>query len=293
VRRYCSTILTNSERFSLQAKLRRAHELREFSLVFQPQYDLASGSLHGVEALVRWQPRLGHLVAPALFIPALEESGLIVPVGEWILREACTYYRQWQSLGAPHCMLSVNVSAVQFHAGGFVAMVRRVLQETAMPPQRLCLELTESVVMRDGEETIATLSELKKLGIALSLDDFGTGYSSLSYLSRMPLDELKIDRSFIASLPHSANNASIVDTIIGLAACMNLRVVAEGIEQVEQADVLREKKCQIAQGYYFSHPLSPLGLIDAFGREHGGVAPLQSQFAATFDPSPATVTRHI
>jgi diguanylate cyclase (GGDEF)-like protein len=292
VRRYCSSIRTNSERFSLQAKLRRAHELREFSLVFQPQYDMVNGSLHGVEALVRWQPLVGHLVTPALFIPALEESGLIVPVGEWILREACTHYRQWQSLGAPHCMLSVNVSAVQFHASGFVAMVRRVLQETDMPPTWLCLELTESVVMRDGEETIATLSALKDLGVALSLDDFGTGYSSLSYLSRMPLDELKIDRSFVSSLPHSANNASIVDTIIGLAACMNLRVVAEGIEHSEQAAFLREKKCQIAQGYYFSHPLPPSGVIDAFGREYASLAPFHSQFADNRDPFPAATARH-
>ena len=146
-------------------------------------------------------------------------------------------------------------------------MVRRVLYETAMPPERLCLELTESIVMRDGEETIVTLSKLKDLGIALSLDDFGTGYSSLSYLSRMPLDELKIDRSFVASLPHSANNASIVGTIIGMAASMNLRVVAEGIEQAEQALFLRDKNCQIAQGFYFSKPLTPVGVIDAFGRE--------------------------
>jgi len=279
LRRYCSAIRTNSERFSLQAKLRRAIEQREFSLVYQPQYDLTSGVLHGIEALLRWQPCLGHVVAPSLFIPSLEESGLIVQVGEWILREACTHYRQWQLLGAPDCMLSVNVSAVQFHSSGFVAMVRRVLQETGMVPERLCLELTESVIMRDGQETIATLSDLKRLGIALSLDDFGTGYSSLSYLSRMPLDELKIDRSFVASLLHSANDASIVVTIIGMAVSMNLRVVAEGIELEEQVAFLRGKKCQIAQGFYFSHPLTPVGMIAAFGREHQVVAPLRSKFA--------------
>ncbi len=279
MRRYCSTIRTNSERFSLQAKLRRAYEQREFSLMYQPQYDLTTGALHGIEALLRWQPSLGHLVAPALFIPSLEESGLIVPVGEWILRAACTHYREWQSLGAPPCMLSVNVSAVQFHASGFVAMVRRVLQETGMTPQCLCLELTESVVMRDGEETIATLKELKQMGIALSLDDFGTGYSSLSYLSRMPLDELKIDRTFIASLPFSLNNASIVGTIIAMAASLNLRVVAEGIELAEQVTFLQGKKCQIAQGFYFSYPLTPVGVIDAFGKEHQSVTPLKSKFA--------------
>ena len=279
VRRYCSTIRTNSERFSLQAKLRRAFELREFSLVYQPQYELASGALHGIEALLRWHPHPGHVVAPALFIPALEESGLIVLVGEWILREACTQYQEWATLGAVPCMLSVNVSAVQFHSGGFVDMVRRVLRDTNMAPEQLCLELTESVVMRDVEETIATLTAMKGMGIALSLDDFGTGYSSLSYLSRMPLDELKIDRSFIASLPHSASNASIVDTIIGVAASLNLRVVAEGIECAEQASLLREKRCQIAQGYYFSHPLPPLGIIDAFGKLHNRTFSTCSQFA--------------
>ena len=267
VRRYCSTIRTHSERLSLQAKLRRAFAEREFSLLYQPQYDLASGALHGIEALLRWQPRRGHLVSPALFIPALEESGLIVPVGEWILREACAQYGEWQSLGAPLCMLSVNVSVVQFHAPGFVEMVRTVLRDTAMPPERLCLELTESVVMRDGEETINTLQSLKTLGVALSLDDFGTGYSSLNYLSRMPLDELKIDRSFVASLQTSTSNATIVNTIISMAESMSLRVVAEGIEQAEQADFFRGKHCQVAQGYYFSRPLHPLGVIDVFGRE--------------------------
>jgi len=268
LRRYCSTIRTNSERFSLQAKLRRAVEQREFSLVYQPQYDLVSGMLHGIETLLRWHPGFGQSVAPSLFIPALEESGLIVPLGEWILREACTHYRQWQLLGTPDCMLSVNVSAVQFHSPGFVPMVQRVLKETGMVPERLCLELTESVIMRNGEETIATLSDLKRLGISLSLDDFGTGYSSLSYLSRMPLDELKIDRSFVASLLHSANDASIVVTIIGMAASLNLRVVAEGIEMAEQAAFLRRKECQIAQGYYFSHPLTSAGMLDVFVREH-------------------------
>ncbi len=268
VRRYCSTIRTNSERFSLQAKLHRCVERREFSLVYQPQYDLNSGSLHGVEALLRWQPPFGHVVTPMLFIPSLEESGLIVQVGEWILREACTHYQEWQSHGAPSCRLSVNVSAVQFHSSGFIAMVCRVLKETGMTPELLCLELTESIVMRDCEEAIATLSNLKGLGIALSLDDFGTGYSSLSYLSRMPLDELKIDGSFVRTLPYSANNASIVHTIIGMAASMNLRVVAEGIENAEQAAFLREKKCQIAQGFYFSRPLTSEGVIDVFGREN-------------------------
>ncbi len=277
VRRYCRTIQTNSERFSLQAMLLRAIEQQDFSLVYQPQYDLVNGALHGIEALLRLQPKSGHAIAPSLFIPALEESGLIVPLGEWILREACTHYQQWQSFGAPPCMLSVNVSAVQFHASGFVDMVRRVLLETGMATDRLCLELTESVVMRDGEETIATLYGLKRLGIALSLDDFGTGYSSLSYLSRMPLDELKIDRSFVASLPHSASNACIVDTIIVMADSMKLRVVAEGVERKEQAVFLHEKRCRIAQGYYFSHPLPAENMIDAFGQQHRSVVPLRSK----------------
>jgi diguanylate cyclase (GGDEF)-like protein len=264
VRRYCRTIRTNAEQFSLQAKLRRGVERQEFSLVYQPQFVLDNGALHGIEALVRWQPRHGQAVAPARFIPALEESGLIVSVGEWILRAAARQYGEWQAQGASPCLLSVNVSAVQFHARGFVAMVERVLQETGLPPARLCLELTESVVMRDGADAIATMSDLKRLGITLSLDDFGTGYSSLSYLSRMPLDELKIDRSFIAELPHSSRNAGIVDTIIGMAAAMNLRVVAEGIEQATQAAFLRERQCQVAQGYFFCRPLPPQDLLPVF-----------------------------
>lgn len=253
-------------RIEMETSLRRALERDEFILHFQPQIDVVSGRMAGVETLVRWQRSAGNLVPPSDFIPLLEESGLIIPVGEWILKQACTQYVEWQKTGLPPFTLSVNISAPQFKSGTLPGTIVKILEETGMSPDCLCLELTESIVMDDIEENITTLTKLRNLGISLSIDDFGTGYSSLSYLRRMPVTELKIDRSFISTIPHDQNNTAIVNSIISMAQCMKLRVVAEGVETDDQLQHLARCQCQMVQGYYFSKPLSPQSFLE-FCRE--------------------------
>ncbi|GAM08651.1 putative signaling protein [Geobacter sp. OR-1] len=253
---YSSEITARStDWITLQTRLRRALEKNEFILHYQPQMDIGTTEIKGVEALIRWQPEGEPLVPPGAFIPALEESGLIIQVGEWALRTACNQLRQWNRSGHPPFMMSVNVTALQFHSPGFAEKVADIIAETEIDPEYLCLELTESIVMKDVADTIDTLTKLRKLGIALSLDDFGTGYSSLCYLRKMPISELKIDRSFIATLPEDQNNAMIVSTIISMANCLNMRVVAEGVETSDQLEYLRANHCHIAQGYLFSRPI--------------------------------------
>ena len=263
-------------RIELEAKLRRAFEREEFTLHYQPQIDIATGTIAGMEALLRWQQSDGKLIPPSSFISVLEESGLIIPVGEWILQNACTQYVSWLRQGMARINLSVNISAQQFKSGKLPATVVRILDEVGMDPACLCIELTESIVMEEIEETIRTLKTLRDLGISLSIDDFGTGYSSLNYLSSMPISELKIDRSFIATIPHDQNNAVIVNTIISMAHCMNIRVVAEGVETLEQLGHLTSRKCQIAQGYYFSKPLQANEVI--------GHMKLYSKSSSPLDP---------
>jgi diguanylate cyclase (GGDEF)-like protein len=248
------------DRIELETSLRRALEREEFILYYQPQIDIADGTISGVEALIRWKRPDGTLVPPSDFIPVLEESGLIIPVGDWILKQACQQFVAWQSQGIAPLSISINISAPQFKSGRLPASVIRILHETGMSPAYLCLELTESIVMDDIEETITTLSTLRNMGISLSIDDFGTGYSSLSYLQKMPITELKIDKSFIMNIPEDSNNAVIVSSIISIANCMNIRVVAEGVETLEQLQHLMEQKCQTVQGYFFSKPLCAEGL---------------------------------
>lgn len=240
----------------MTTRLRQALSRQEFSLHYQPQVETVSGRFIGVEALLRWQPSDGGMVSPALFIPLLEESGMIIPVGEWVLRSACGQYSAWMSAGIEPFRLSVNISAVQFHSGNLFDTVLTVLAETGMDPANLCLELTEGIVMKDIDETIATLRQLERLGVSLSIDDFGTGYSSLSYLLRMPIDEIKIDRSFINGLPAQREHRAIITAIITMASAMRFRVVAEGVETEEQLLCLREVGCHAVQGYYFSRPLT-------------------------------------
>ena len=244
------------ERNELEALLRRALEQEEFELHFQPQYLIETGKMIGAEALVRWKKSNGVLVLPSEFIPVLEDSGLIIPVGEYILRQACSQYVKWQSEGISPFIISVNISIAQFKSGALPATLTKIARETGMDLSFLCLELTESIVVDDIEQTIQTLEELRVLGVQLSIDDFGTGYSSLSYLGRMPISELKIDRSFIFSLPHDQSNAILVTTIINMARGMNIRVVAEGIENEEQLLYLKELNCEVAQGYYFNKPMN-------------------------------------
>ncbi len=244
------------EHMKLETLLRRALEREEYALHYQPKVDAETRRIVGMESLLRWYPAgAKEPVSPESFIPILEETGMIVPVGEWVLHTACSQYVAWRSAGMPALRLSVNVSACQFDSGTLSDMVARVLEQTGMDPSCLCLELTESIVMRDMQQTLATLGTLADRGVKLSLDDFGTGFSSLAYLRRMPLHELKIDRSFIMNLPGDGNVAAITESIIAMAHSLNLTVVAEGVETKEQLDFLAARRCQEIQGFYFSRPL--------------------------------------
>ncbi len=242
-------------RLMLETKLRRALENNEFSLHYQPQICLKKGAVCGVEALLRWNPADMPPVSPIEFIPILEESGLIVPVGAWVLHEACRQAVAWQQAGLPPIRMSVNISAVQFQRGDLDEAVRLAINETAIPPSQLCLELTESMLLIDTHQTQEKLLELRDIGINLSLDDFGTGYSSLSYLSRMPVQELKIDQSFVRRLHTTPSDTAVVNTIIVMAQTLGLELVAEGVETEEQKEHLAKRGCDIIQGYLFSRPL--------------------------------------
>ncbi len=242
-------------RLRIEADLRLAIEREEFVLHYQPKIDLGSGRIAGVEALVRWQHPERGLVGPVEFIGIAEETGLIVPIGNWVLRTACLQNRQWQREGLPHVRVAVNLSARQFVNANLAKSVDAILSETGLAPQDLELELTESLVMRDIERGIGMLRALKQLGVCIAVDDFGTGYSSLAYLKRLPIDVLKIDRSFVTDIGSDDGDA-IAASIIGLAHNLKLKVVAEGVETVEQLDYLRLHRCDQGQGYHFSRPVT-------------------------------------
>ena len=264
------------ERLNLENSLRLALERDELSLVYQPQVDLASGRIVGAEALLRWNhPQLG-LVPPSSFITVAENSGLILPFGEWVLKTACAQARQWQDLGLPPLPVAVNVSAVQFRNERFLEVVRKVLDETGLAPQYLELELTESLLLSNADVTLAVLRELGKMGLRLSIDDFGTGYSSLSYLRNFPVYKLKIDRSFMQDIKAGTDNAAITAAIINLARSLNLKVLAEGVESEEQMFFLRAHYCDEAQGYYFSQPLTAADFAEKMQRTLLSPAWLQS-----------------
>lgn len=243
------------KRLSLENNLRRALERDEFVLHYQPQIDIQSGKYSGMEALVRWQhPQLG-LVPPNDFIPIAEDTGLIIPLGEWILRTACRQNAAWQRAGLPALSVSVNLSLRQFQQPNLVETVNQILIETGLKPEHLELELTESLIMNDAEKTIETLHCLKQLGIKISLDDFGTGYSCLSYLKTLPLDVLKIDREFVRNITTDLKDEAVVKTIVALARNLKLRTIVEGVETIEQASVLSNLGCDGFQGYLFSKPV--------------------------------------
>lgn len=242
------------QRLKLENRLRGATERGELVLHYQPLVNLKSGQIEGMEALLRWNhPELGQ-VPPLEFIPLAEETGLIIPIGEWVLRAACAQARAWQDAGLPPLQLSVNLSARQFQKD-LVGMVKSVLEETGLEPKYLELELTESVVMQNPERAVATLDALDQMGVRLSIDDFGTGYSSLGYLKRFPIDTLKVDRSFVCDIPGDADDMLITAGIIGLAHSLGIRVVAEGVETSAQLSFLHAQHCDAMQGYYFSKPL--------------------------------------
>ena len=244
------------ERLTLESGLRLALDRREFTLVYQPQMDIATGTVIGLEALIRWQqPTLG-LVPPDKFIRIAENSGLIVPIGEWVLRTACSQIRRWQDEGLPAVRIAVNVSAVQFRQDGFPDLIRNVLRETGLAPEYLELELTESLLLTNADVVFSVLQELNEMGLNLAIDDFGTGYSSLSYLKQFRVNKLKIDRTFIRDIAVDSDDAAITTAIISMAKSLNLKVIAEGVETEEQMSFLRLHHCDEIQGYYFSKPLS-------------------------------------
>jgi diguanylate cyclase (GGDEF)-like protein len=244
-------------RLKLENELRAALERNQFVLHYQPKVDMRSGRIVGVEALVRWRHPQRGLVAPAEFIPFAEETGLIVPIGNWVLQEACLQNRAWQEHGIIETPVAVNISGLQFQQSGLVETVSGALRMSGLEPRFLELEITESVVMQNAAEAIVMLEELHAMGVRLSIDDFGTGYSSLNYLKRFPIDKLKIDQSFIRDISVDADDAAIVQAIVALAHGLRLRVVAEGVERPEQLDFLRALGNDEYQGYLYSVPLAP------------------------------------
>ncbi len=246
-----------AQHVSLESDLRRAVEQGEFVLHYQPRIDVRSGDVCGVEALIRWMhPRLG-LIPPARFIPIAEQTRLIVPIGEWVLREACRQARAWDTDGLGKINVSVNLSAVQFNRRELARDIGSVLMATGLAPELLEVELTESIAMRNPQATIETLVELRAMGVRAAIDDFGTGYSSLSYLKRFPIDALKIDRSFVRDLVDDPDDANIARAIIGLAHNLRLRVVAEGVETPLQQQFLVQSGCDEIQGYLTGRPMAP------------------------------------
>lgn len=237
---------------SLESAIRQALQRNEFSLHYQPKLDLHSGKIVGAEALIRWhQPDHGWIY-PSAFIPVAEDSGLIVPLSQWVIRQACTQARAWQAAGLPPICLSVNISAIDFRQRDFVANLAAILEHTGLAPQLLELEITESVLMQNVEDTHTTLRKIKALGVRLSIDDFGTGYSSLSYLRRFPIDVLKIDQSFIRGLSSNSQDAQLISAIISLGKSLDLNIVAEGVETIEQLQFLIAHQCEEGQGFLFS-----------------------------------------
>ncbi len=240
----------------LEGGLRRALERNELVLLYQPQINIGDHLIIGAEALIRWNRDGKGFVSPVDFIPLAEETGLIIPIGEWVLRTACLQAQAIHRQGFTNFVMAVNISARQFQHPDFVQLVASVLRDTGISPTRLELEITESMVMHDAEKNIATMNELRELGIQLSIDDFGTGYSSLSYLKRFPINKLKIDQSFVRNMCSNANDASITKTVILLGQSLNLTVIAEGVETTDQLALLKQYACDEAQGYLFSKPIS-------------------------------------
>ncbi len=255
----------------MESGLRRGLGAREFVLHYQPLVHVETGGIIGVEALIRWQnPEVG-LVSPDHFIHVAEDIGLINPIGEWVLREACRQLRAWQDAGLPTLMVAVNVSPIQFRQPGFVDTVASALAASGLNPRFLELELTERTVMQDAEQTLDTLLALNRMGVELAVDDFGTGYSSLAYLKRFPVGKLKIDRSFIRNLAFDMDDRAITSTILSMGRGLRLEVLAEGVETQEQYDILRGFGCELVQGYHFSRPLPPEQFV-AFLKNYSSVS---------------------
>jgi len=264
------------ERQSIEEGLRRAIERREFVLHYQPKINLASGTISGMEALLRWQHPVRGLVQPAQFIPVAEDCGLIISIGAWVLQEACAQAKIWLDAGLPAAKMAVNVSGIEFQDLGFAKGIFKVLEESGLPSTALEVELTESVLMKSSEHAVSVLGALHARGVTLAIDDFGTGYSSLSYLRRFPIDVLKIDQSFIRQISRDGDDTAIVTAVIGLAKNLKLSVVAEGVETQEELDFLRAQRCDEVQGYYFSKAV-PAPVFEQLLRS--GIAPPEPHIA--------------
>jgi diguanylate cyclase (GGDEF)-like protein/PAS domain S-box-containing protein len=256
-----------AECHSLESDLHHALERREFALYYQPKVNLRTGSITGVEALLRWHHPARGLILPARFIGIAEESGLIVPIGRWALREGCRQARAWQAAGLAPMGMAINISPVELRAKNFVTGVREILAQTRFPARYLELEITETFLMQDPISTELVLQELKDMGVRLALDDFGTGYSSLSHLKRFPIDTLKIDCSFVRNLTTDTDDASIVSAVVNMGRSLDMRVVAEGVETHEQYILLKRQNCPEAQGNYFGEPLIPAAIAGLFAQK--------------------------
>jgi len=256
------------ERQSIEQDLRRALRRNEFELHYQPKVHLKTGKIAGAEALLRWNHPTRGLIAPAQFIPIAEDSGLIVPIGKWVMQEACRQARAWADAGHPAMTIAVNVSAIEFRHERFLQDLFATLAATRMDPRSLELELTESVLMKQVASTAATMQTLRNSGVRLAIDDFGTGYSSLSYLTKFPIDTLKIDQSFVRQISAGSAGAAIVTAMISMARSLRIRVVAEGVETQAELEVLRTCQCDLAQGYFFSKPVPAAVFVNVL--KHSG-----------------------
>ncbi|HEX5337140.1 MAG TPA: EAL domain-containing protein, partial [Gallionella sp.] len=261
-------MVSANERLSLEADLRRGFARGELELYFQPKVCLAEGALIGSEALLRWHHPQRGIVPPDKFISIAEDSGLIVEIGEWVLRRGCHVAREWNGHGKPTHKVAINLSARQFLSGNLLNTVSKALEETGCAPQWIELEITESLLLDEDGDVLEVLNEFREMGITIAIDDFGTGYSSLSYLARFPIDTLKIDRSFISRVTESGHHAELVRAIVSIARSLDQHVVAEGVETAEQAAFLRENGCHIAQGYLYSRPVAQAA-FEALPRSFG------------------------
>ncbi len=271
--------IRSTARLKMESNLRKALENNEFVLHYQPKIDPNSGRVAGMEALLRWNSPDYGMVYPDKFIPIAEKTRLIVPIGKWVLEEACRQTVEWQSQGMQTLSISVNVSIEQLQSGGFADTLKHAIQESGIDPGYLILEITESMVMNDTEAYINTLHELKKQGVDISIDDFGTGYSSLSYLTQFPVDELKIDRSFVTDIHKKEDSQAVGRAIIAMAQSLGLRIVAEGVEEIESLEFLIERGCDLIQGYYYSKPLSKevfLKFVRSMNEKSNPVAPFKA-----------------
>lgn len=259
--------LVTGQRLAMETHLRQALERQELSLHYQPQIDLPSGKVIGMEALLRWESSALGNIPPSRFIPLAEETGLILPIGDWVLETACKQAKEWHLAGYHDLRMAVNISVCQFKQSNFIERLDHILQETGLDPEYLEVELTESIVMERSEETLMTLTDLKIRGMKLAIDDFGTGYSMLSYLKYFPIDRIKIDRSFIRDITTDSDDAAITEAIVVMAHSLKLKVVAEGVETKEQLEFLRRCGCEEVQGYYFSRP-HPVDRAELFLNRH-------------------------